>query len=217
MHTESLCLFSIVQRYWLQPVKQTLLERDHTAHSTVRDSVNSKNGAIYRVSDRGQLRVVTRWAHSKIDLTPKACSPEAENEKDWRWETAPTVGGGKSSLTRLRRCASSPRHLARAAGRTTRMCCEAWYAGAEGVPTTRADPRTVKRAHHPLVIRSPHADHPPRVILLMKSSFSTRVSISDYVKVCRPITLWDTTSLTTNFTHQCIIHHFTHGQSSNVK
>lgn len=59
----------------------TSLKRDHTAHSTAKDRVNGENGPKCRVNDRGQLRVVTRWTHSKVDLTPKTCSPEARDEK----------------------------------------------------------------------------------------------------------------------------------------
>lgn len=114
------------------PRKQHFSRPHCTQHNCERSWIARTGRYVYRVSDRGQLRVETRWTHSKIDLTPEACSLEAGGEKDWRWETAPTLGRGKPSLARLRRCVSSPRHLARAAGHATRVCCELWYAGAEG-------------------------------------------------------------------------------------
>lgn len=133
-HRNIFYLFLPVQRYRKCSTPQTTLLATtlHAAQLWEIAWIARTGRYVYRVSDRGQLRVETRWTHSKIDLTPEACSLEAGGEKDWRWETAPTLGRGKPSLARLRRCVSSPRHLARAAGHATRVCCELWYAGAEG-------------------------------------------------------------------------------------
>lgn len=141
-----------MQRYReIQHLADDDTSRDHTEHGTELWEIAwiaRRPEPMYRVSDRGRLRVETRWTHSKIDLTPEACSLEAGGENDWRWETAPTVGRGKPSLARLCRCVSSPRHLARAAGHATRVCCEVWYTLAQK-GATRTDSRTEERAHPP--------------------------------------------------------------------
>lgn len=122
---------------------------------------------MYRVSDRGQLRVETRWTHSKIDLTPEACSLEAGGENDWRWETAPTVGRGKPSL------AAFPLLDTWRARQDTLLVCVArsdirWRRRVQRAPILE---RRNARTYPPVVIRSLHAAY-PRVTMPTKFLFS---------------------------------------------
>ena len=172
--------------------------RDHTARSTtVREIawIERTGRCVSGQWPRTAKGWDEGWTHSKIDLTPEACSLEAGGEKDWRWETAPTLGRGKPSLARLRRCVSSPRHLARAAGHATRVCCEASDTLAQK-GATRTDSRTEERAHHPpVVIRSLHAGY-PRVTMPTKFLFSNRAPARSH----RTIVL-GTISIVSNFRH----------------